>query len=243
MALCSNDAKSCYDCIVLTVAALCLCRVGATMASVASMVCTLHGMRHYTWMAFGDSTTSQGQREWREPIAGIGQGNGAGPQIWAAVSSPLFDILQSEGFLALLIGAISGQSHTLAGFAFIDDTDLIVTDTADSVFVVAQKMQDLVATWEALLSATGGALVPKKCFWYLISFEFQGSKWHYANQWAPKPIEVRNADGQKMVIPQLPVTEAHRTLGVGLAPDGNNKAELEHLMTTASQWFTAMKAG
>jgi len=207
------------------------------------MVRILHSMRHYTRTAFGDSTTSQGQREWGEPIAGIGQGNGTGPQIWAAVSSPLFDILRSEGFIALLIGAISGQSRKLAGFAFVDDTDLIVTDSADSVFAVVQKMQDSVATWEALLSATGGALVPEKCFWYLISFEFQGSKWHYDKQRAPQPIEVRNADGQKTVIPQLPVTEARRTLGVRLAPDGNNQAELEHLMTTATQWFTAMKAG
>jgi len=161
MALCSNDAKSCYDRIVLTVAALCLCRAGAMTASMASMVRTLHGMRHYMQMAFGDSTISQGWREWGEPIAGIGQGNGTGPQIWAAVSLPLFDILRSEGFLALLIGAISGQSCKLAGFAFVDNTDLIVTDTSDSVPEVAQWMQDLVATWEALLSATEGPWYPR----------------------------------------------------------------------------------
>jgi len=79
LALCSNNAKSCYDCIVLTVAALCLCQVGVPLASVASMVRTLHGMRHYTKMAFGDSKISQGRKEWGEPIAGIRQGNGAGP--------------------------------------------------------------------------------------------------------------------------------------------------------------------
>jgi len=27
------------------------------------------------------------------PIQGVGQGNGAGPQIWAVVSSPLFDVI------------------------------------------------------------------------------------------------------------------------------------------------------
>jgi len=243
LALCSNDTKSCYDRIVLTVAALCLCRVGAPLASVASMVRTLHGMRHYTRTAFGDSNTSQGQREWGEPIAGIGQGNGAGPQIWAAVSSPLFEILRSEGFFALLIGAISGQSRKLAGFAFVDDTDLIVTDEGDSELEVAKKMQESVATWEALLSATGGALVPEKCFWYQVRFEFQGSKWTYATKKGTIPLQVRNAEGKLVTIPQLEVTEARRTLGVRVAPDGNNKAELEHLMQTASTWFTAMKAG
>jgi len=59
----------------------------------------------------------------------------------------------------------------------------------------------------------------------------------------PTPIKVRNADRYKAVILQLQVTEAHQTLGVRMAPDRNNKAELEHFMTIASQWFTAMKAG
>ncbi len=37
-ALCSNDAKSCYDRIVLLIAALCLCRLGASTTSVTSMI-------------------------------------------------------------------------------------------------------------------------------------------------------------------------------------------------------------
>jgi len=141
----------------------------------------------------------------------------------------------------LLVGAISGQSCTLAGFAFVDDTDLIVTDKSETA--VAKKMQQSVSTWEALLSATGGALVPEKCFWYMVGFEFQGSKWKYLTGKAPLPLEVQNANGKLVAIPQLAVTEARRTLGVRVAPDGNNKAELEHLMQIASTWFTAMKAG
>jgi len=46
---------------------------------------------------------------WEAPIAGIGQGNGAGPAIWAVVSSPMFEIMQQEGFYALIQGAISLQ--------------------------------------------------------------------------------------------------------------------------------------
>jgi len=43
------------------------------------------------------------------PIAGIVQGNGAGPAIWAAVSSPMFKIMRQDGFYALKQGAISLQ--------------------------------------------------------------------------------------------------------------------------------------
>jgi len=45
--------------------------------------------------------------------------------------------------------------------------------------VVAKQMQASVLNWEGLLKATGSALVPKKCFWYLISFEIKYDKWCY----------------------------------------------------------------
>jgi len=245
LALCSNDAKSCYDQIVLTMAALCLCQVGASLEMVGSMVRTLQRMRHHTCAAFGDLVISKGWREWGGPIAGIGQGNGAGPQIWAVVSSPLFDILRSDGFFALLIGAISSYKWRLAGFAFIDDTNLIVTGIKESASAsdVAHRMQDAVAEWEALLSATGGALVPEKCFWYLVDFEFMGSQWQYTRKSDSVLLVVRNAAGNLVMIPQLSATEARRTLGVRVAPDGNNDAEIQHLTQIANKWFTAMKAG
>jgi len=60
---------------------------------------------------------------------------------------------------------------TLAGFAFVDDTDLCISGqptTSDT----ATLMQKLVPQWEGLLMATGGALVPEKGFWYLMEFEY-----------------------------------------------------------------------
>jgi len=107
LVVCSNDAKSCYDRIVLIVAALCLCRLGAPKSGVQSMVSTIYGMQHHVRSSYGDSTQSQGQRQWDAPIAGIGQGNGAGLQIWAAVSSPLFQILTQDSFIAQIICTIS----------------------------------------------------------------------------------------------------------------------------------------
>jgi len=94
MVLCSNGAKSYYGRIVLLVAALCLYRWGASKPSVFSIIHTIHGMNHHIWMAFGDLTHSTNCQMWGRLVVGtIGQGNGAGPQIWAAMSSPLFDIM------------------------------------------------------------------------------------------------------------------------------------------------------
>jgi len=50
-------------------------------------------MKHYTQTAYGDSTTQQNFKDWKALIAGIGQGNGARPQILAAVSTNLFNIM------------------------------------------------------------------------------------------------------------------------------------------------------
>jgi len=78
-ALCSNNAKSCYDCTVLVIAVLCLCQLGATKTAIRSMISTLANLKHHVCTAFGDSPQSQGQTNWLELVTGIGQGNGAGP--------------------------------------------------------------------------------------------------------------------------------------------------------------------
>jgi len=43
-------------------------------------------------------------------------------------------------------------------------------------------MQLLVDHWEGLLQATRGTLVPTKCFWYLIDFQWSNNKWNYVTK-------------------------------------------------------------
>jgi len=57
-ALCSNDAKSCYDRITLLAAALCLCRLGSSVPAVDSMIMTIHEMNHHVRTTYGDSKIS-----------------------------------------------------------------------------------------------------------------------------------------------------------------------------------------
>jgi len=46
-ALCSNDAKSCYNRIILLIVALCLCRLGVLVPAVVSMTKTLAQLRYH----------------------------------------------------------------------------------------------------------------------------------------------------------------------------------------------------
>ncbi len=88
--LCAQT-KICYNWIVLLIAALCLCHLGANKPAVFSMINTLHDMEHHIHSSFGDSA-KLGSKKWNAPIAIIGQGNGVGPQIWEAVSTPLLEL-------------------------------------------------------------------------------------------------------------------------------------------------------
>jgi len=240
-ALCSNDVKSCYDRITRLVAALCLCRFGCLFTAADCMITTIHEMNHHIHTTYGDSKISASCSSWWAPIAGIGQGNSVGPHIWAAVSSPMFDVMHSDGFYAHIITSILCMTKKLVGFAFVDDTDLCVFSPKINRHNVLQTMQQSVDNWEGLLRATGGALVPNKCFWYLLDFRFEHNRWVYMqpNQ-VPGEITICDGNHWRVEIPRLNPSKARRTLGVRLAPDGNWNTKADYLFSVAADWKVRM---
>jgi hypothetical protein len=98
------------------------------------------------------------------PIQGVGQGNGAGPQIWAVVCTPIFDMLRSMGYGAHFKASISHDLLHFVGFAIVDNADLVQTATGgnQSFQDIADQMQNALSAWEGGLRATGGAIVPEK---------------------------------------------------------------------------------
>jgi predicted aldo/keto reductase-like oxidoreductase len=94
---------------------------------------------------------------------GIYQGNGAGPSIWAVLSSPILDQMREKGFGIQLISPISRTNIKFAGYSFVDDTDLLQVISALQQYRFAIiSIQRAFDTWEAGLKVTGGALVPEK---------------------------------------------------------------------------------
>jgi len=242
-ALCSNDAKSCYDQITLLAAALCLCRLGGSQPMVASMITTFYEMEHHIQTMFGDSQISTSWANWDAPIAGIRQGNSAGPRIWVAVSSPMLDIMREDGFHAHMIVSISKMEKKLVSFAFVDNTKLCVFGPHVNSKNVCDQMQDSVNHWEGLLCAMGGALVPTKCFWYWIDFKQTHEKCVYVTKNdLPGELTIRDDTQSHVVVPRLDPHEAWHTLGVQLAPDGNWETECQYLHSVAVDWQVHMAA-
>jgi hypothetical protein len=239
-AMCSNDAQGCYDRIVHSVAALSMRRVGVPPEPIVSMFTTLQQLQHYVRTAYGDSQEALRAAE-VHPVAiqGVGQGNGAAPQMWALVSTILLNMLRNAGFGARFISPLSHESVFYAAFSFVDDTDLLLTDAQKftSAQEVAQAMQQALDHWEGVLRATGGALAPLKSHWYLIDFRWDAGGWQYVPLQASRfPISIRDGQGVRQELEQVDCSEARRTLGVYLAPDGDATTQFTVLLDRARVW-------
>ena len=75
-----------------------LCRIGLTESESQCMFEPLQYLEHRIRCAFGDLKETYGSEHRERPMQGLYQGNGAGPVIWAAVSSPILQILRDKGF-------------------------------------------------------------------------------------------------------------------------------------------------
>ena len=98
--------------------------------------------------------------------------------------------------------------------------------------------------WGGLLRATGGALVPKKSYWYAIDFHWNGGKWVCRTKTdMPGDILISGAYGHRVVLTRYEAHEGQETLGVMQAIDGSNTAEIAHLRQNADAFADLMRTG
>ena len=121
---CSTDAKSCYDRIVHSFASLAMRKWGVPKVVAQTMFGVIASMSHRVQTGYGESSEYYSHPS-LEPFQGVGQGNGAGPAIWAAVSSPLLEFLDSRGRGIRLQTPLSRETIQVSSLAFVDDTDLM----------------------------------------------------------------------------------------------------------------------
>lgn len=242
--ICANDAKGCYDRIILVVAFLALRRLGLPATAIQCMFATTQNMKHYTRTAFGTSEDYYGGDKWDVSPDGALQGQQFAPGMWAGVSSPILEMMDGEGFGMQFIAPITNLIANICGFAFVDDTDLAQlgshNDTRDSLL---KKMQDSVNLWEGGIRTTGGAIVPRKSDWVLIDFEWTGSNWKYGKFNRRLKLTSLRADGEREALKQLHIHTGRLTLGVHIAGDGNWKDEKKYLLGKSKEWAHNLKVG
>jgi hypothetical protein len=232
MALCSNNAKSCYDRILHVVASICMRRVGVPQKTCLMMFGTLAKVKHYIRTNYGDSEKSYSCIE--IPFQGVYQGNGAGPGIWLLVSIPIINMLKTAGFGFKVRTVMSKDKFSFVCYTFVDDSDIVhstLDETHDDTAELVHEMQEVVDMWEGGLRASGGALAATKSYWFLIHFVFENNRWRYAwiNE-TPGDLTIRDIPGTGRVdLNRLEVHEAKETLGVFIAMNGNQTAQTHEL--------------
>jgi len=247
-ALCSNDAKSCYDRVVHSIACMAYRRLGVPSPPVISMLKTIQTMKHHIRTNYGDSTFYMDSDHSLRPFQGILQGNGAAPTTWVVISAVLIQMLKEAGNGGHFIEPISGLGHHITGFAFVDDTDLITVNMNDPFITeweMFDEMQDSIDRWQGGLWASGGAIVPEKSFVYPIAFQFdEKGEWRYKSvQEIDYNFTVKDHTGQLQNLPQKQHDESACTLGVHLAPDGNNDTMVNTLRQKAEEWKANIQSG
>jgi hypothetical protein len=86
------------------------------------------------------------------------------------------------------------------GAMYVDDLDMYTwKDTITDSFELMLQAQQEVTQWSILLNATGGALKPEKCFWYLLDYTCCEGEWSYAMH-SDFELSVTNPDGSRSSI-------------------------------------------
>ena len=144
---------------------------------------------------------------------------------------------------------ITNLLTTLAGFAFVDDTDLLQTQHhhTETLDDIVDDLEGSLDTWQGTLSTSGGALDcddPNKSYWYEIEYEWNtNGRWKYsAFDINAKLMMYDDSSGRKEV-PHCHTDEAHKTLGVMLAPDENNRSQIVKMRQISRKFGYHVRVG
>jgi hypothetical protein len=147
---------------------------------------------------------------------------------------------QGHGFN--ILSALTGALISFVCYAFVDDTNVIYP--APTTASPGEEVIVLDHGWGGVLRATGGALVPKKSYWYAINFRWTGARWAYMTiREMPGEILITRVDSTREVLKRYEADVGQETLGVMQAMDGKNAAEILHLGNKAAVFAESMRTG
>jgi hypothetical protein len=235
MTVVSADATYCYDSVnhvIMSLVWLALTN-GNIPAIVVILIC-LQTMKFFQRTGFGESKTFFGGEGIRLYMMGLGQGNRAAPPLWIQLSVVLVNVFKQLELGALVVDPIMRESIHSMGTLFMDDTNLYTwKDGLLNPGELWLQTQVELTQWCTLLNATGGALKPEKCFWYMLDYTCQDREWTYAEM-TQQELFVTNPDKTKSQINQEGVTASKKTLGIHDSPAGGNEEHLKYIQQKAS---------
>ena len=228
-----NDAKSCFDRIVMTCASLCSQHFGMPKQPCELFLKTLYQMKYHIKTSFGISDTFYSATD-TTSVHGPGQGGRGSPCIWLAISSLIMKCakLRSDG--ATIINPFDDTERlNISITGFVDDVTHWLSNGSRDIIEQISDVQHMAQWWEQLLYSTGGKLELEKCFLYVMRWQFDNEGQPFITKPEELPVDVKLTDSEsktEYIINYKNCHEAHRSLGVMFTPGGSNKAEYERMV-------------
>jgi hypothetical protein len=214
-------------------------------SAVKSILTTIQNMKFYLQTGYGNSNGCAGGADDssgdERKTQGMCQGNGTAPAAWTVTTIPMIVTQWRKDYGAHFIAPITSQQGLLIGGLFVDDTDLFHLEMHknENVLQTHSKLQDDIINWGKLLIATGGALKPPKCSYYLILFRWKpDGTWLYEDNTVNGnlAVSVPFADGNLAEIEHLLVTSAFKTLFSMMCPTCLNNVLFERMQLQDREW-------
>ena len=244
-----NDAKSCYDRIIKSLAMIACVGMGLPLMAAAMHNRTHHGMVHAIKTRHGSLRPYSGTED--NPLEGTGQGSGASPAIWLLYSITLLNAFRQFSPGMHMSSPYETLLVTILAIFYVDDGMPGVNDAleeeATPLSELLQQAEASTQAWERLLYASGGALELSKCFAYVLYWDLSEGRHRLIR---PTEIDECNPEadhfrgpvglsyGNSLVRQQL-VTEdpwvGRRTLGVRISPAGNWNDEYQYRRSQARE--------
>jgi ribonuclease HI/exonuclease III len=244
-----NDAKSCYDRIIRSLAMIACVGVGLPILAAAMHNRTHHGMVHSIKTRHGTLRPYSGTDD--EPLEGSGQGSGASPAIWLLYSMTLLNAFRKFSPGMQVACPFETLLVTILAVFYVDDgmpgVNDAMADVATPLPILLQQAEESTQAWEKLLFASGGALELSKCFAYVLYWDLSNGQHRLIR---PDEIDDCDPEGDHFRGPvgltygnsaarNLLETEdpwvGRRTLGVRIAPAGTWTAEYQYRRNQARE--------
>jgi hypothetical protein len=245
-----NDAKSCYDRIVMLGASLMAQRIGMDTKIVELFIKMLDEVKYHAKTIYGVSKLSYQSSE-QYGIHGPGQGGRASPSVWTVISCLILSCMKEKAIGANLISPNRQVTVEQVASGFVDDITHWNIDmkrsltTGDTPEIIIDETTCAAQWWEELLCTTGGKLELSKCFYYPIIWEFDSD----GNAYILEPNKMRSKISltdsithENIPIEAKSCNDAHKTLGVMACPQGNNYVEYQQLKSKCDNFAQRMSS-
>jgi hypothetical protein len=191
------------------------------------------------------------------PNSGLGQGSGASPPGFMALSLLIVNAYRRMGHSAKIMSSYLARLFFLAAVMYVDDTNLLhwpsftITEPKELIIYVQQATTD----WGNLSQASGGILKAPKCSVYFLDYKFVHGRARmkslqdlpklarfieHKGNLLPAHVCIPQPNGEDACIVTHNVTTAAKVLGVHFTVAGNSFAHVERGVQKGLDWVDCL---